>query len=169
MSAVVSPPEALDAQGEDRNYLDKMKADIEDLIKDKQLQENVDITWKGGELVIGIKARIFFASGSAALTEEAKPLLAELSMALEGAHKIVVEGHTDDIPIHTAEFPSNWELSAVRASTVVRFFIETGRIAPGKLTAVGFAHYVPLVPNGSEENRASNRRVEIKIRHPKEK
>ena len=72
-----------------------------------------------------------------------------------------VEGHTDNVPIHTARYPSNWELSIARAVSVVKYFAESGKINPQRLSAVGYGATRPLVPNDSRENRTRNRRVEI--------
>ncbi len=165
-----SPPIAEKKEPEtaiEDDFLEKMKAEMEDLIRDKSLEDEINLVWKSGELVIAIKARIFFQSGKADLMEEAKPVLGEITRLLTSAPKIVVEGHTDDIPIHNPEFPSNWELSTARACRVIRFFIDKGGISPEKLSAVGYAQFIPLVPNIQEDNRSANRRVEIKIRHRK--
>jgi chemotaxis protein MotB len=74
-----------------------------------------------------------------------------------------IEGHTDNVPIHTERFASNWELSTLRATTVVRFFIDRAGVAPERLSAAGYAEYFPRVPNDSDANRAMNRRVDIVI------
>ena len=76
---------------------------------------------------------------------------------------IRVEGHTDDIPIHTSLFASNWELSTARATRVVQFLIEAGAIEPARLAATGYAEYRPRLPNDSSDARARNRRVDILI------
>jgi chemotaxis protein MotB len=72
-----------------------------------------------------------------------------------------IEGHTDNLPVHTLRFPSNWELSTTRAVNVLRFFRKYHDIQANRLSAVGFAEYRPLVPNDSVAQRAQNRRVEI--------
>jgi chemotaxis protein MotB len=72
-----------------------------------------------------------------------------------------VEGHTDDIPISTAEFRSNWELSVRRATEVVRYLIEKHDLSPRRISAVGYAEYHPVAPNDTAENRSRNRRIEI--------
>jgi chemotaxis protein MotB len=75
----------------------------------------------------------------------------------------MVEGHTDDLPINTARFPSNWELSTGRATTVVRYLIEAWKLPPERLSSAGYGEYKPLVANTSAANRAKNRRVDIVI------
>ncbi len=77
--------------------------------------------------------------------------------------QLIVEGHTDDVPIKTEQFPSNWELSTARAAKVARFFIERLRFSPNRLVVAGYGEYRPLEPNDSDDHRALNRRVEIKI------
>ncbi len=76
-------------------------------------------------------------------------------------YPVRVEGHTDNVPIHTARYPSNWELSIARAVSVVKYFAESGKINPQRLSAVGYGATRPLVPNDSRDNRTRNRRVEI--------
>jgi len=105
-------------------------------------------------------SRLFFESGEAAIKEEARPSLSEIGkIAKAGQFSLRVEGHTDDVPIHTAQFPSNWELSTTRAVNVLRYIHETGGISTEKLSAEGFSQYQPLVPNDTPEGRQKNRRV----------
>jgi flagellar motor protein MotB len=114
----------------------------------------------------------FFDSGSATLRRDGEVILsgvaAELKLEMFRDYRITVEGHTDDSPINTARFPSNWELSSARAAAVVRFFLEQG-IPAGKLRAAGYADTFPKLPNrdanGSPilENQAQNRRVVIRL------
>ena len=114
----------------------------------------------------------FFTSGSATLTEEGKKILANEVEILKSpkyhGYVITIEGHTDDTPVNTSEFHSNWELSSARASAVVHFFLDQG-IEPFKLRAAGYADTFPRVPNHDAhgnpipENQAKNRRVVIKL------
>lgn len=115
----------------------------------------------------------FFASGSAELSEEGKKLLKEILDTQLNApgfldYQITIEGHTDDVPINTLQFPSNWELSTGRAAAVVRFFIEQG-VQPQRLSASGYADIFPKTPNRDAAgnpmpgNQAQNRRVVIKL------
>jgi chemotaxis protein MotB len=105
---------------------------------------------------------LLFGSGSAALDPRGRPLLREIAglLDVDVIHPIAVEGNTDDVPIHTAAFPSNWELSTVRASTVVRYLIATG-VRARRLSAAGYAELRPLASNATAAGRARNRRVEI--------
>ncbi len=105
---------------------------------------------------------LLFASGQATLNVRSTSLLAEISQLLNlaGEHRVNVEGNTDDVPIHSALYPSNWELSTARASTVVRFISEHG-VSPGRLTATGYADQHPIASDATAAGRARNRRVEI--------
>jgi len=104
---------------------------------------------------------IFFEKGSAELSEEAKQVLREIAPVLKSSGRFIrVEGHTCDLPIHTPKFPSNWELSVARAVSVVRYLIACG-VPAGRLSAVGYGEFRPMVPNTGEENRRLNRRVDI--------
>lgn len=86
----------------------------------------------------------------------------ELLKIIEAHHcRVRVEGHTDNVPIFTERFDSNWELSTARAVRIVKYLIQEGNIAPGRLSAVGYGELRPLVQNDTPEHRARNRRVEI--------
>ena len=121
---------------------------------------------------IDMESAPFFASGSAELRPEGQRLLMAVVPTLQDErfrdYQITVEGHTDDMLISTAQFPSNWELSTARAAVVVRFFITNG-IPAAKLRAVGYAEVLPKVPNRDvsgmpiSENQTQNRRVVIKL------
>jgi chemotaxis protein MotB len=108
---------------------------------------------------------LLFASGQATLERRASGLLGEISQLLniDQTHPISVEGNTDNVPIHSATYPSNWELSTARASTVVRFLIAHG-IGASRLTALGNAEQHPFDSNATATGRARNRRVEIVMR-----
>ncbi len=111
---------------------------------------------------VTLPGHVLFDLGSAHLKEEALPLLNELRKVVEETpNRIIVTGHTDDLPIRTAQFPSNWELSAARAGSVIRHFLAEGGIKATRFLAVGMADTYPRVPNVSAVNRAQNRRVEI--------
>lgn len=113
---------------------------------------------------ISLAAASFFPSGSAKLRRPALGSLDKIAKFLKGApHKIVIEGHTDDLPLSSSEFETNWELGSVRATSVVRYLIKVHQFDPKRLSAVSYADTRPLVPNTTPENRAKNRRIEILI------
>lgn len=111
-------------------------------------------------LVISLHAGGFFESGSAEVTPASIPLLLALVDTLP-LQPVRIEGHTDDVPIHTAQFATNWELSTARASAIARFLIEHSRINPADISAAGYAEYHPVASNATAEGRAQNRRVDI--------
>ena len=128
--------------------------------------ELVNVTQTPRGVVVDINASALFEPGEAALQRNAARTLTAVAKVLEqGSEAIEVEGHTDDIPIFTPQFPSNWELSAARASSVVRLFIEQGVVAE-RLRAVGLASYHPIADNATAEGRTRNRRVTITIVAP---
>ncbi|MEQ8603863.1 MAG: flagellar motor protein MotB [Marivibrio sp.] len=136
--------------------------------------EAVDVGFDDEGVVIDFASGSFFEPGSAQLTEQAKLILGKLKRELEvppyDLFFVDAEGHTDDVPISTEKFPSNWELSAARAAAVVRHFIDRG-MEPNRLKAAGYADTKPKVPNKDimeepiPENRAINRRVTVRL-HP---
>ena len=106
-----------------------------------------------------------FGPGSATLVEGAGNLILETieDEMRDGVKQVIVDGHTDNVPTKTAMFPSNWELSAARASSVARFIIKKMRFNPKFLVVSGYGSERPIKPNTSDDNRASNRRVEVKV------
>ena len=106
--------------------------------------------------------KLLFGSGKAALTEEGNALLVRVSTIIRPFNRYIrVEGHTDNLPIKTGQYPSNWELSAARAITVVKYLINPGGISPGRLSAAGYGDSKPRVSNNTMDNQSKNRRVEI--------
>jgi chemotaxis protein MotB len=115
-----------------------------------------------GLVTVRLPEKVLFPSGSAKLHQEGIDELKRVAEVLKGIHGKVfrVGGFTDDVPIKTAQFPSNWELSTARALSVVHFFESTG--IPGEqLAATGFGKFQPTVPNDTKDNKAQNRRIEI--------
>lgn len=139
-----------------------MLSDINQFIRHKELSENIVLISAEGKIMLRIRGAVLFASGSAAMNPSAMPILNEIKQIIDDypEYSVNIKGHTDDQPIVTPEFPSNWELSSIRATNVLKFLI-VGGVDPERLTATGYADLMPLVPNTSEENRARNRRVEF--------
>jgi len=114
-------------------------------------------------LTIHLLERLLFESGSAELKPEAKAVLDTIAEILKLLpNKIRIEGHTDDRPIKSARFPSNWHLSVARALNTAYYLMSKG-VNPEKISIAGYSEYRPIAPNDSEENRAKNRRVDIVI------
>lgn len=147
---------------------EEMLKDIDSFIKEKKLNENILLLSSQGKIMIQIKGAVLFKSGRAALQAEAEPIMNEIVKIIDdySEYSVNIKGHTDDRPILTKEFPSNWELSSIRATTVLKYLIQGG-IDPGRLTATGYSDLLPLVPNNTPENRAINRRVEFVLEKKK--
>lgn len=145
-----------------QNLADSLNKSMAPFVKSGQM--NVSQTGRGVELEINASA--LFNQGEADIQPEARKTLADAAKILtDNDFAIEVEGHTDNLPISTAKFPSNWELSSARASSVVRLFIDQG-IPAGRLKAVGSADNQPVASNDTAEGRARNRRVTITVLTP---
>ena len=115
-------------------------------------------------LVLSIPEASAFSPGSADLSDAAKQVVMQLAISLrEAGNDLLIEGHTDDVPIHSARFASNWELSTARATAVVQWLVENEHFPPTRLSAAGYGEYRPRVLNESAQARARNRRVDIVI------
>lgn len=128
------------------------------------LESEVEVRYEDRGIALDIKERILFDSGRADLKPEAIKLLDKLAGLLSRLpNEVKVEGYTDNRPIHTVQFPTNWELSTARAARVVRYFIEEHRLQPERFMAIGYGEYHPLYPNDTPEHMAENRRVVLLI------
>ncbi len=140
----------------------KTLREVKEWISEHDLDDDVEVELTERGILVRVRDRVLFDTGSAALESGAEPVLRRIAeLARELDTTVAVEGHTDDRPIRTRRFPSNWELSTARAASVVRWFIEEAGLPPGKLRAAGFADTRPVAPNDSDENRSRNRRVEF--------
>jgi len=151
------------------NLKPALVAEMESMIDNTDLADSVELAYNGDQINLQIDGRYLFESGQSELKDRARFIFANLAQMFRdyADYKIAIRGHTDDQGIQTARFPSNWELSAVRATTVLRYFIGQG-IDPRRMTATGYADYLPLVANNSSENRARNRRVEFVLEKEKD-
>ena len=146
--------------------LEKTRHEIETSLKEQIAQKNIKIEEIEGKLKVTFVDKILFDSGSVKIKPKGREVLLTLADSFKDNIKqsIVVEGHTDDVQIGSAlqdRFPTNWELSAARATSVVRFLQEKGTITPERLTASGFSYYKPVDTNETDEGRKQNRRIEI--------
>lgn len=147
----------------ERVALEKMGHDIEDALGDLVRRKLVRVRSSDQALEVEIRADILFPSGSAALSAEATPVLSSVSKILAGyPNAMRVEGHTDSMPISTQVYPSNWELSAARAASVLHLFVHDG-IDPHRLSVAGFGEFRPAGDNATLEGRNRNRRVVIVV------
>ena len=151
------------SQAAKRDRLRNVARDLNKALAPLVDEGKVKVTEGALGITVDINASVLFAPGDARLDLGAVRALAAVAEILAPTDfPIIVEGHTDNTPISTAQFPSNWELSGVRASSVVRLFIETG-VDGRRLTATGFADQRPLADNATAEGRQRNRRVAITI------
>ena len=142
----------------------KAKKDVEEKMKQEQVQGQVKVDKDGMKITLEEKGEnVFFESGSADLSPRMKEIMTKIMPALRTLvkedHDIVVEGHTDDIPIRNPHYPSNWELSTARATSVVQYMIQPLNFPPEHMGAIGYGQFHPLVPNDTNEHRSMNRRV----------
>ncbi|UCD77834.1 MAG: OmpA family protein [Desulfobacterales bacterium] len=157
---IIVPPSA-DIVDSD-SQLARIYEKLQTLAEHRKLEQDVAVDYSSKGLVMRLSDHALFDLGAADISPKAVPLLKKVGAIIaESPYEIRVEGHTDDLPIKTARYPSNWELSTARAVNVLRYFIETYGISSKRLSAEGYAEYQPMVPNNSVENRAKNRRVEI--------
>ncbi|EME00776.1 MULTISPECIES: OmpA/MotB family protein [Stutzerimonas stutzeri subgroup] len=140
---------------------DTQQDDTSEAKPDLALGDDIEVIVNDGSISFRISSEILFGSGRAELEDAGLDVIDRLVPTLAaGGHRIIVEGHTDNLPIQTERFPSNWELSASRASSVVRY-LQLAGIESTRLSATGYADTRPLADNDDEQGRASNRRVEL--------
>ncbi|SMB91562.1 chemotaxis protein MotB [Thermanaeromonas toyohensis ToBE] len=156
-SSVVPPEEPGDP-------LASLAAGVSEYIAEQGLKNEVFITITEQGVIISFTGSVLFDKGEAKLRPEALPILNKIAALLKTVPNYVgVVGSTDDLPINTLQFPSNWELSVIRATTVIRYLTENAGLEPTRFVALGYGEYHPLFPNTNEENRKKNRRVDIII------
>jgi chemotaxis protein MotB len=146
------------------NRWELLKKEIETSVAGSGLDDRVLIASTRNELSIALKETVLFSRGKADLNAGIFPILEKVAALALNHPDLALEvlGHTDDVPIATAEFPSNWELSTARATRVARGLVGAG-VAPTRISVQGYASFHPLIANTSDENRATNRRVEIRL------
>ncbi|MGD9809201.1 MAG: flagellar motor protein MotB [Deferribacterales bacterium] len=149
-----------------RSVQKKVTKSLKEYVKSAQMSQVVTIAETKKGVSVRILDKMLFQPGSAEILDQAKPLLDKLAAVIEESpFNIMVEGHTDDIPISTALYPSNWELSTARAVSVVKYFMSK-EVSPQRLSASGYAENHPVTPNISAASREKNRRVEVNFISP---
>jgi chemotaxis protein MotB len=144
--------------------LERIRQDLRKRLSTEIAQRMVSIDLGRDGLVISLREAGFFASGSAVPRPETAATLRQIGQSLACTpYDVRIEGHTDPVPIHNAEFDSNWELSSARATRIARLLLEMRTIAPERLSAAGYAEYHPLASNDTAEGRAENRRVDLVV------
>ncbi len=147
-----------------RSEDDTKEGEIKEAVDKIELIKNATVTLNQRGIKVSLGNQMLFASGKSELKSEAKLLLDGIINELRGLdNKIIVEGHTDNVPINTERFPSNWELSTGRAVNVLKYMIEQDRDLLGKISAAGYADTNPIASNEMPDGREKNRRVDIII------
>lgn len=165
-------PVEIKAQGENTDdTLEQFEKQVLETVSEK-VKKDFSIRWNQKRLVLVLGERIAFNVGEADLLPDFQPTLKQIAefISFQKEYIVTVAGHTDDTPINNIQFPSNWELSAIRAVNVAKFMISSG-VNPHRITTEGYSAYRPLQPNTTTHNKRANRRVEITLikTHEKEK
>jgi len=141
-----------------------LKTSIQNFIDEFSLSNNIRMMENKRGIVISILDNILFPSGNADLSDASKPILDKMAQLIKALpNDIRVEGHTDNVPIDTEEFPSNWHLSIARATNTAYYLMHYDGLKPERVSVVGFSEYKPIASNNTPQSRALNRRVDIVI------
>jgi chemotaxis protein MotB len=147
--------------------VDQLKSTYEGLVSDLESEVaagQIAIQQLRDGLRLDLQEDVLFASGSAEVNAPGQAVLGKVADRVKSVpHRVEVGGHTDDVPIHTARFASNWELASARATGVLRILAKRG-VDPARLSAVSFAEFAPVAENGTPQGRARNRRIEITLK-----
>jgi chemotaxis protein MotB len=147
-----------------KDDLDQVRRELQQILSNQVAQHTVSIQMGRDGLVISLREAGFFNSGSATPRPETLPTLRQIAASLgRTPYDLRIEGHTDNIPIHTAEFDSNWELSSARATRIARLFLDMHALPADRLSAAGYAEFHPVASNSAPEGRAQNRRVDLVV------
>lgn len=147
--------------------LDELYEKVQSFLKENSLEQTADVTRDERGVVLVLNEQFLFGSGESELMPVSYPFLDGIGALFKDLPNMIkVEGHTDNVPIQDERYPSNWELSSARSSSVIRYFVEEHSLSPGRFMAVGYADTRSIAPNSSEENRRKNRRVEMIIMDP---
>jgi chemotaxis protein MotB len=145
--------------------LEELKKSMDAFIKENQLNEQLTTKLDNEKLTITISDRALFDSGSATMKQDSQKLAVSIAgmLASYPGYQVEVGGHTDNIPIHRADFETNWDLSAKRSVNFMKILLNNGKIDPSSYSSVGYGEYRPIASNDTTEGRAKNRRVEVSI------
>jgi chemotaxis protein MotB len=164
LGRVASHPEGDLGTGVENGDLAKLQSELQTVLAQQIQQKEIAMHSEPDGLVISLREVGFFESGSAQMKSSSKEAFDRIAGILrQRNYRLRIEGHTDNVPIRTAQFPSNWELSASRATEIVRLLIVRDGFAPDRLSAGGFAEFHPVASNSTEEGRGMNRRVDIVV------
>lgn len=155
---------AIEDNIQELNALERIRKELEEYIEQNGLSGKVTVNMEERGVVVSFQDVALFPLGSAELTADAKEMIGKIGLIiLKTPQYIRVEGHTDNLPINTSLYPSNWELSVARATSVVQELIHALNFPPYRLSAIGYGEFRPRVPNGTEAQHQQNRRVDIVV------
>ena len=161
---IVNSPRENVSESPERSNLDEIQKQLQSALANQIGRHTVSVTPTKEGIVVSLKEAGFFDSGSSALRPEAIPTLTEIVKVIgPGRMQIRIEGHTDNVPIHSARYDSNWELSTARATEIIKLLITRYSITPNRLSASGYGEYFPVASNQNAEGRSQNRRVDLVI------
>jgi chemotaxis protein MotB len=164
LARIASHPQGTLDAGMENGDLAQLQSELEAALGGEIERKEIAMRRESDGLVISLREVGFFESGSAQMKASSQSALDRIASLLrQRDYRLRIEGHTDDSPIHTAQFPSNWELSTARATAIVRLLIVREGFAPDRLSAAGYAEYHPVVSNRTSEGRGVNRRVDVVI------
>ena len=173
LDGVIVPPEAtkneINSKGLDAELLE-MYGQVKLFIKDNELEDKVNLSADSKGIYVNMSNAILFAVESSSISPEGKDLLNSLGDLINQMdNRIIIEGHTDNVPtLQYGKYETNWELSASRAVSVLRYLNEERNVDPYRLSSVGYGAYQPLAPNDTVDNRSKNRRVNIVVVYERE-
>ncbi|HAM53399.1 MAG TPA: hypothetical protein DCP92_22900 [Nitrospiraceae bacterium] len=144
---------------------EKIKREMDSLIKELDMDKNVSVQTVKKGIIVTLKEQVTFRPGQAEILKDSGPILENIANIIRRypSYAVEIDGHTDNVPINTRLYPSNWELSVARATSVLKYFITTYNIDPSRFSIKDNADQRPIVPNDTPEQRAENRRVEIRL------
>jgi chemotaxis protein MotB len=164
LGRVSSRPQGAPSTATENGDLAQLQKELETELAPEIARKEIAMRREPDGLIISLREIGFFESGSARLMATSEPALDRIAgMLRKREYRLRIEGYTDNAPIHTAQFPSNWELSTSRATEIVRIFIVREGFSPDRLSAAGYGEYHPLASNLTAEGRSTNRRVDIVI------
>lgn len=168
MERFVHPTKGILGPAATNGSLSDVQAELQKVLAPEIKDRTVDVETRKEGVVVSLREIGFFDSGSTTMLPSAMNALDRLaSVIAPRTENLRIEGHTDNVPIHNAHFPSNWELSTARATELVQLFIYRYQVMPSRLSAAGYAEFHPVADNSTAEGRSHNRRIDIVILNPR--
>jgi chemotaxis protein MotB len=164
LQRIASPPDDTLSGSDQETDISTLQVELQEALHNEIALREVALHRESDGLVISLRDFGFFDSGSATIKPESLAALDRIASILAiRTYKLRIEGHTDNVPIHTTQMASNWELSTARATAIVRVLIVDHHFPPDRLSAAGYAEYHPIASNLTAQGRAQNRRVDIVV------